>query len=100
MDTLPTPQVGIAPFIKRLAHDNPRVNLALSLHAPNQDLRKEIVPNASKAYNITKLMGAVDYYIEETIKARAGEKKKKSPGIMMQVCRNGTKSVGLGRGRA
>ena len=36
--------VGIAPNIRRLAIDHPRVNLAVSLHAPDPQLRRELVP--------------------------------------------------------
>ena len=38
--------VGVAPNIRRLAADHPRVNLAVSLHAPDADLRRELVPVA------------------------------------------------------
>lgn len=34
------------------------VSLALSLHAPNQDLRKQLVPSA-RAYKLDKLMDAI-----------------------------------------
>ena len=36
--------VGIPQNIRRLAADHPRVNLAVSLHAPSQRLRRELVP--------------------------------------------------------
>ena len=36
--------VGIPQNIRRLAVDHPRVNLAVSLHAPDQKLRQELVP--------------------------------------------------------
>jgi adenine C2-methylase RlmN of 23S rRNA A2503 and tRNA A37 len=38
------------------------VSLALSLHAPNQELRQQIVPSA-RAYKLEKLMAAVDTYM-------------------------------------
>ena len=38
--------VGIIPRLKTLDADLPGVNLALSLHAPNQDLRYSIMPSA------------------------------------------------------
>lgn len=44
-----------------LANDLPGVNLALSLHAPTQDLRCQIVPTA-KAYPLHKLLAALDSY--------------------------------------
>jgi 23S rRNA (adenine2503-C2)-methyltransferase len=36
--------VGLLPGITRLAEDHPQVNLAISLHAPNDGLRAELVP--------------------------------------------------------
>ena len=36
--------VGLTPGIHRLAADHPRVNLAVSLHAPDEALRRELVP--------------------------------------------------------
>ena len=38
--------VGVAPRLRQLAHDCPGVSLALSLHAPNQHLRSQIVPSS------------------------------------------------------
>lgn len=46
----------------RLSDDLPFVNLALSLHAPNQEVRLKIVPTA-RAVSIEKLLEAVDYHI-------------------------------------
>ena len=45
--------------------DLPGVSLALSLHAPNQELRQSIVPSA-RAYKLDKLMAAIDTYREKT----------------------------------
>ena len=45
--------------------DFPKANLALSLHAPSQIVRKEIVPT-STAFTIKKIMDAVVYHIQET----------------------------------
>jgi len=53
--------VGVIPFIERLAQDLPRVSLALSLHAPTQELRQIIVPSA-KAFKLDRLMAAIDAY--------------------------------------
>jgi adenine C2-methylase RlmN of 23S rRNA A2503 and tRNA A37 len=57
--------VGVVPRIKQMATDLPGVSLALSLHAPTQDLRQTIVPSA-KAYKLDKLMAALDEYQEKT----------------------------------
>lgn len=46
----------------RMSQEMPYVNLALSLHAPNQEVRLKIVPAAS-AHHIDKLMEAVDTHI-------------------------------------
>ncbi|MCB1107140.1 MAG: 23S rRNA (adenine(2503)-C(2))-methyltransferase RlmN [Chlamydiia bacterium] len=40
--------VGVVPNIKRLMEEDLKVNLALSLHAPNQHIRKKVVPYARK----------------------------------------------------
>lgn len=56
-----SPQVGVIPRILSIANDLPGVNLALSLHAPTQELRCQIVPTA-KAYPLHKLMAALNSY--------------------------------------
>ena len=56
---------GLVPMIKKLADDLPQVNLAVSLHAPNDRLRNEIMP-ISKKYNIASLIEAVDYHYQTT----------------------------------
>ncbi|GFR39952.1 hypothetical protein Agub_g30 [Astrephomene gubernaculifera] len=53
--------VGVIPRIKQLAEDLPGVSLALSLHAPTQELRAHIVPSA-RAYKLPALMAAVRAY--------------------------------------
>jgi sorting nexin-8 len=53
--------VGVAPRMRQLADQAPKINLALSLHAPNQELRCEIVPT-SKAWHLDKIMEALDYF--------------------------------------
>jgi len=45
----------------QLFEDLPGVSLALSLHAPNQELRQTIVPSA-RTYKLDKLMAAVSKY--------------------------------------
>jgi 23S rRNA (adenine2503-C2)-methyltransferase len=58
--------VGIIEGIRRLANEEEfRVNLVLSLHAPNQNLRKKIIPFARK-YALEDLLKAMDYYAEQT----------------------------------
>ena len=53
--------VGVIPRMLQMMDDLPGVSLALSLHAPTQELRRTIVPSA-KAYPLDKLMAAVDKY--------------------------------------
>lgn len=53
--------VGVIPRMLQMATDLPGVSLALSLHAPNQELRAQIVPSA-KAYKLDRLMAALAQY--------------------------------------
>lgn len=53
--------VGVVNNIYRLMEDCPSVHLALSLHAPNQEIRELIVPTA-KVWPMDKLMAAVDHF--------------------------------------
>lgn len=57
--------VGVTDKIRALARDAPTVRLALSLHAPTQQLRERIVPSA-KAYKLPALLAAVGDYVEVT----------------------------------
>ena len=52
---------GIVDKIKNYAHEGLQINLAISLHAPNDQLRNKIMPINFK-YNLTELMEAVKYY--------------------------------------
>ncbi|MDR0607634.1 MAG: 23S rRNA (adenine(2503)-C(2))-methyltransferase RlmN [Candidatus Peribacteria bacterium] len=56
---------GIIPGIKRLIADHIDVKLAISLHAPNQDLRNRLMPIA-KAYPLDQLMTTIDEYVHAT----------------------------------
>ncbi len=56
---------GIAPKIREFAHFPYQVNLALSLHAPNDELRNKIMP-INKAYPLKEVMDALKYYYDET----------------------------------
>ncbi|KMT03812.1 hypothetical protein BVRB_8g189560 [Beta vulgaris subsp. vulgaris] len=53
--------VGIVHAISKLQHDLPHVNLAVSLHAPVQDIRCQIMP-AARAFPLGKLMDALHLY--------------------------------------
>ncbi|ENH95664.1 23S rRNA (adenine-C2)-methyltransferase RlmN [Gracilibacillus halophilus YIM-C55.5] len=56
---------GLAKQIYDFADENLQVNLALSLHAPNNELRTKIM-KINKAFPLEKLMPAIDYYLEKT----------------------------------
>ncbi|MGN6031951.1 MAG: 23S rRNA (adenine(2503)-C(2))-methyltransferase RlmN [Thermomicrobiales bacterium] len=56
---------GIVPRIDALAKEPYQVNLAVSLHAPNDELRSRLVPINAR-YPISELLAACDRYIAET----------------------------------
>jgi 23S rRNA (adenine2503-C2)-methyltransferase len=55
--------VGLPPAIKRLARENPAYNLAVSLHAPNDALRRQIVRVAANI-DLADILAAADAYFE------------------------------------
>lgn len=57
--------VGVVEGIKKLAKEDLHVNLVLSLHAPNQHLRKKIIPYARK-YPLEEILLAMEEYGKET----------------------------------
>jgi len=57
--------VGIPKGIRRLAEEDLGVKLALSLHAPDDETRKKIIPTA-KAYPVDEIMDAVADYFNKT----------------------------------
>lgn len=56
---------GVLPGIEKLCHEKMQINLAISIHAPNQTLREKLMPIA-KAYKLDALMGAIKSYIQKT----------------------------------
>ena len=56
---------GLVPKIMKYANEDLQTNLAISLHAPNDELRNKIM-KVNKAYNISELINAIKYYIEKT----------------------------------
>lgn len=56
---------GIVPKIYELAHLPLQVNLALSLHAPNDEIRNKIM-GINKVYNISQVLTAIKDYIALT----------------------------------
>ena len=56
---------GLVPRIRQLAEEDLTITLALSLHAPNDEKRKELMPIANK-YSMDELMKAAKYYTKTT----------------------------------
>lgn len=57
--------VGWVPGIDRLAQEDIQVKLALSLHAPNDEVRSQLMP-VTKRYPVRELMAACRRYRERT----------------------------------
>lgn len=57
--------VGIVPQIRKFAEWAGQVNLAVSLHAPNDELRTRLVPYNAR-FPIAQLMEAVRVYVDRT----------------------------------
>ncbi|MBX9924241.1 MAG: 23S rRNA (adenine(2503)-C(2))-methyltransferase RlmN [Rhabdochlamydiaceae bacterium] len=57
--------VGVVEGIHKLAQESFKVNLALSLHAPNQHVRKKIIPYARK-YDLSLVLEAMRQYAATT----------------------------------
>jgi 23S rRNA (adenine2503-C2)-methyltransferase len=57
--------VGIPKAIRRLADENHQYHLAVSLHAPDDELRSRLVPTNRKA-GIAAILEAADYYFDKT----------------------------------
>lgn len=57
---------GVASAIQQLVDDQVDVRLALSLHAPEQTLREELIPMIAKRRPIDELMRTVDAYTHAT----------------------------------
>ena len=56
---------GVIPGIIKFMNDFDQVNLAISLHAPNDKIRNQIMP-ISKAYKLNELMDTIKLYIKKT----------------------------------
>ncbi|WP_078380943.1 23S rRNA (adenine(2503)-C(2))-methyltransferase RlmN [Sutcliffiella halmapala] len=56
---------GIIPKIYKFADENMQINFAISLHAPNTEIRSRLMP-INKAYKLPDLMESVHYYIKKT----------------------------------
>jgi 23S rRNA (adenine2503-C2)-methyltransferase len=56
---------GLVPAIRKFAEEKRQVNLAISLHAAEDELRTSMMP-VNKRYNIDELLEACRYYLELT----------------------------------
>jgi 23S rRNA (adenine2503-C2)-methyltransferase len=57
--------VGLPKAMRRLADRDPRYRLAVSLHAPNDELRRQIVP-VSEKIPLAEILAEADYYFERS----------------------------------
>jgi 23S rRNA (adenine2503-C2)-methyltransferase len=57
--------VGVPPKMRDLAHEGLPINLAISLHAPNEPLRKQLIPWAEH-FALNEIMDAARRYFDET----------------------------------
>jgi 23S rRNA (adenine2503-C2)-methyltransferase len=57
--------VGLAPSIRRFANEERQVNLAVSLHAADDDVRLSMMP-VDKRYPIAEVLDACRYYVDKT----------------------------------
>ena len=56
---------GIVQKIYKFADEKLQINFAISLHAPNTELRSKLMP-INRAYKLPQLMEAVKYYVDKT----------------------------------
>ncbi len=56
---------GIVPKIYSFVEDAPHITLCISLHAPNDELRRKTMPIAN-AYSLSELIPAAKYYADKT----------------------------------
>ncbi|MEM7126100.1 MAG: 23S rRNA (adenine(2503)-C(2))-methyltransferase RlmN [Chloroflexota bacterium] len=57
--------VGLVPMIDRMADENLQVGLAVSLHAPNDQLRSQLVPINTR-YPVDDVLASVRRYVDKT----------------------------------
>jgi 23S rRNA (adenine2503-C2)-methyltransferase len=58
--------VGIVEGIEKLAKEPLQLNLAISLHAPDDNLRSKIMPLANKKYPLERILAAIRSYLKDT----------------------------------
>jgi 23S rRNA (adenine2503-C2)-methyltransferase len=56
---------GLVPGIERLVQEKIPINLSISLHAPNDEIRSQIMP-VNRTFSVSKVMAAGNLYAKET----------------------------------
>lgn len=56
---------GLVDKIKELANEDLQITLTISLHAPNDEIRKKIMPIANR-YSMDELLSAIKFYFNKT----------------------------------
>ena len=56
---------GLPDGIRRLAKEKLQINLAVSIHAPDDRLRSELMP-INKKFNLRSVLAAAEYYLSKT----------------------------------
>jgi 23S rRNA (adenine2503-C2)-methyltransferase len=57
--------VGVVPGIRRLAQEKLQSTLAVSLHAPTDDLRQQLIPGMTK-WSVAEIIDACHEYVQQT----------------------------------
>jgi len=57
--------VGVPPKMRELANEDLPINLAISLHAPDEALRRKLIPWAEH-FSIDEILSAARYYFDQT----------------------------------
>ncbi|EIT85037.1 ribosomal RNA large subunit methyltransferase N [Fictibacillus macauensis ZFHKF-1] len=56
---------GIVPYIYKFADEGLQINFAVSLHAPNAEIRSKLMP-VNRLYPMNELMDSIRYYTQKT----------------------------------
>lgn len=67
--------VGVTHGIKKVASECPEIQVALSLHAPTDEIREQIVPS-NKAFSISKIMDAIKIYQYARVNKKDGSPRR------------------------
>ena len=97
--------VGVAPQIRKLATEAPEgLNLALSLHAPTQELREELLPVASRSWSLEEVFSSVRCFEEATgtgvlieyiLIRDVNDGDKQARGLVEAIVREGLRCAGI-----